>query len=432
MPFGFFRGQSSPILADFGSAGLKLLQVSSGDRAAITAAAFLPFDDELRARSIEERFAHLTTLLPTTIKEHGFRGNRVVVAPFSQHMLVQHLGIPLADADRADSAAAMQIALTLSCDPNGLVVRTERVCETNRDGQAKVELLAFAMSREDVMRYVELFRRAKLAVVGVHGEISALVHAFDHVNRRESDAAVTTMYVDLGYGGTKVAICHGAQSVFAKSIALGGRSFDAKLAESRALSLGNARALRIAEGVRPVRSNAPTSSERTTAASVGVTTTRDAGTSSSDNEMPALLRMSMARDTAQVSGQDAVVTADRRSNISAPALGASLPADAARSVAVECRETLEALSDELVMCARYHGALFRERRIDRVVFLGGEARDVGFCQSLATALRLPAKIGDPLARFVPNGEVPAGLPEPSLPHPGWAVVCGLAASPTDL
>jgi Tfp pilus assembly PilM family ATPase len=431
MPFGLFRSQSSPILADFGSAGLKLLQVSSGDRAASTAAAFLPFDDELRARPIDERFAHLAALLPATIKEHGFRGNRVVLAPFSQHMLVQHVGLPLADAERADVAAAMQIALTLSCDPNGLVVRTSRVCETNRDGQSKLETLAFAMSREDVMRYVDLFRRAKLTVVGVHGEISALVHAFDHVHRRSEDAFVTTMYADLGYGGTKVAICHGAQSVFAKSIAIGGRSFDAKLAESRGLSLANARALRIAEGVRPVRSSTSTSAApaltATAPAAMRATVAR-----AQEDEMPAFLRMALSRNTEQSSEQGATVAVDRRSNAPAPALGAALPTEAVRSVAMECRETLEGLCDELVMCARYHGALFRERRIDRVVFLGGEARDVGLCQALATALRLPAKVGDPLARFLANGEAPTGLPEPTVSHPGWAVACGLAASPTDL
>ena len=102
------------------------------------------------------------------------------------------------------------------------------------------------MAREDAMRYVELFRRVKIAVAGVHGEIPALVHAFDHVNRRLDDAGVSTMYVDLGYGTTKVSICHGAQLVFAKSVAVAGRTFDACLARSRGIGLAIAHATRIA------------------------------------------------------------------------------------------------------------------------------------------------------------------------------------------
>ena len=417
MPFGLFRPKLSPVLADFGSAGVKLLQTTLGDKPALAAAGFIPFSDELRAQPLEERFAHLAKELPLAMKEHGFAGGRVVLAPFSQHMLVQHVGVPAADAARADDVVRTQIAIALGCDPAALVVRTSAVCETSRDGQPKSETIAFAMSREDVMRYVELFRRAKCSVVGVHGEIAALVHAFDHVNRRIEDAATTTMYVDLGYSGTKVAICHGAQMVFAKCVAIGGRAFDVRLSEMRRISLADARALRLSEGIRPVRSAMAANAPSPAAAA-------DAGL--------AVLRAAVARAGADEAAAASAVATDRRGAGSAPALGSALPAAAAPSVAAEVRETVESLCDELGMCTRYHGALFRERRIDRVVFLGGEARDVGLCQALAGSLRLPAKAGDPMARFLANGSVPAGLPEPAAAHPGWAAACGLASAPTDL
>ncbi|MFM1868876.1 MAG: pilus assembly protein PilM [Planctomycetota bacterium] len=431
MPFGLFRSQQTPILADFGSSGVKLLQVSPGATPTVTAAAFIAFDDELRAQTLEQRFACIAAQLPAVLKTSGFRGNRVVVAPFSQHMLVQHVAVALADADRADSVVGTQIAIGLECDPQNLVVRTSRVCETTRDGQPKVELLAFAMSRDDVMRYVQLFAGAKLKVVGVHGEISALVHAFDHVNRRVEDTSVTTMYIDLGYSGTKVAISHGPQTVFAKSIAIAGRTFDARIAESRSISLANARALRLAEGVRPVRARqpqAPTAVVAPTEAMGGIPSAPQASATSpqaaSAEVLPAIFRAGFAQEQALIN--------ERRAGAPAPALGSPLPEATQRSVAVDCRETLESLCDELGMCTRYYGGLFRERRIDRVVFLGGEARDIGLCQALAASLRIPAKAGDPMARFLSNGPAPEGLPEPEAAHPGWAVACGLAAAPTDL
>jgi Tfp pilus assembly PilM family ATPase len=425
MPFGLFRSKLSPVLADFGSAGVKLLQTTLGEKPAVAAAGFIPFTDELRAQPLEDRFAFLAKELPLALKEHGFGAGRVVLAPFSQHMLVQHIGVPAADAARADEVVRTQIAIALGCDPAALVVRTSPVCETSRDGQPKSETIAFAMSREDVMRYVELFRRAKCSVVGVHAEIAALVHAFDHVNRRIEDAGTTTMYVDLGYSGTKVAICHGAQMVFAKCIAIGGRTFDARLAELRRLAPADARALRLSEGIRPVRAAAQNAAQNAapTAASAGATSAPvDAGL--------AILRAAVAR--AETDGATPATAVDRRGNGVAPALGASLSGAAQPSVAAEVRETVESLCDELGMCTRYHGALFRDRRIDRVVFLGGEARDVGLCQALAGSLRLPAKAGDPMARYLANGPAPAGLPEPAAAHPGWAVACGLASAPTDL
>jgi Tfp pilus assembly PilM family ATPase len=418
MPFGMFRSHYSPILADFGSSGVKLVQTTLGDLPTVSAAAFLPFSDDLRARPIEERFEFLARELPEVLRENHFRGSRLVLAPFSQHMLVQHVGVPAGDADRAESVIRLQIAIGLGCDPDALVVRTSQVCETTRDGTAKVEHIAFAMSRDDVMRYVELARRAKLKVVGVHGEISALVHAFDHVNRRAEDDNISTMYVDLGYGGTKVAICHGAKLVFAKSLTIAGRTIDARLAEVRRCTLAEARAARLAEGIKAIRIGVPG-----TAAVAAAPAAMDGGM--------AILRAAAAKIEADNAATIAV--ADRRTTGAAPALGTAVDAEAtSRSLSNEVRETVESLADELSMCTRYHGSLFRDRRIDRVVFLGGEARDTGLCQSLASGLRLPAKVGDPMARFLVNGAAPKGLPDAQCSHPGWAVAVGLASSPTDL
>ena len=417
MPFGMFRSHYSPILADFGSSGVKLVQTTVGELPTVTAAAFVPFSDDLRARPVEERFEFLARELPEVLRENHFRGSRLVLAPFSQHMLVQHIGVPAAEAERAESVIRLQIAIGLGCDPAALVVRTSEVCETTRDGTAKVEHISFAMSRDDVMRYVELARRTKLNVVGVHGEISALVHAFDHVNRRAEDENISTMYVDLGYGGTKVAICHGAKLVFAKSISIAGRTIDNRLAEIRRCSLNDARAARLAEGIKPIRIGAPAPMNSSAPAA-----------SAADGGM-AILRAAAAK--ADADNAVTAVATERRGPGSAPALGAAIPAGAS-NLTNEVRETVESLADELSMCTRYHTALFRDRRIDRVVFLGGEARDTGLCQSLASGLRLPAKVGDPMARFLINGAAPKGLPDPQATHPGWAVACGLASSPTDL
>ena len=77
MPFGMFRSHYSPILADFGSSGVKLVQSTVGDLPTISAAAFVPFNDDLRSRPIEERFEFLSRELPEVLRENHFRGSRV-------------------------------------------------------------------------------------------------------------------------------------------------------------------------------------------------------------------------------------------------------------------------------------------------------------------------------------------------------------------
>ena len=95
-------------------------------------------------------------------------------------------------------------------------------------------------------------------------------------------------------------------------------------------------------------------------------------------------------------------------------------------------ELLETVGDELSMCLRYHRVLFPDRPIDRIIFLGGEARQTWLCQHLIRTLRLPAQLGDPLARL--DCDSAAKVTNLSLddPQPGWAVACGLCIAPTDL
>ncbi|MSR42020.1 MAG: hypothetical protein EXS10_09010 [Phycisphaerales bacterium] len=422
MKFGYFRTAAAPILADFGGSGLKLLQVSHGNTPAITAAAFIPVPDSLRCSNAEERFAHLAVELPKALKRGGFSGSRVVVSPWSAHMLVQHYQVAPSDGATLQANVLAQVSMQLQCDPFGLVVRTVDVCETARDGQPRGEVIAMAMSRLDVMSYINLFKGVKLSVIGIHGEIAAMMHAFDHIHRRIEDSAVTTMYVDIGWSGTKVAIAHGADLAFAKWIALGGRHFDQSLADVWGVTPMVANARRITDGFIPQRHvvAARASSANGEEFGGGMAMLRSAMAAQSSQE-----------DAARAHGASAVAT-DRREGNVAPALGSDVTQTNSATAINALREQIDSLADDLSMCMRYHTALFPSRPLDRVVFLGGEARGVGLCQQLAAALRLPAKAGDPLARVLAHGSAPAGLPDSSSSHPGWAVVCGLASAPNDL
>ncbi len=82
---------------------------------------------------------------------------------------------------------------------------------------------------------------------------------------------------------------------------------------------------------------------------------------------------------------------------------------------------------------RYHQSLFPGRPIEKLVFLGGEARHVSTCQKIARALRIGAQLGDPLARLVRLGHrgQSSGV-DIEQPQPGWAVPMGLCLTEGDL
>ena len=52
--------------------------------------------------------------------------------------------------------------------------------------------------------------------------LDATIKAFEFINRRVADANVSTLYLDLACGTTKVWITHGSALVFAKVILMGG------------------------------------------------------------------------------------------------------------------------------------------------------------------------------------------------------------------
>ena len=405
MPLFRLSNPVSPIAVDFGSASVKLLQATAGERPVAIAAAEIRIPDELRSQPFEARLEALGDAIVNAIRTRGFRGRRVTCSPVSGLMRVQPVQVPTADDSDLGGTVTAMLETALQRAPGSLIVRSRPVLETSRDGQARSEHLAFAMAREDAMRHVDFFRRRGLQLVAMHSEIEAMVHAFDHIHRRAGDSELTTLYVDLGWGATKVAIGHGTETVFAKSVQLGGRHLDQVVAASLRCDLATARARRIAEAmVTAPPSAAPAPAPVADAA-------------------PAMLRAAM-----RSAGTDVAV--DRRNGREPAALGSTIPAGAPAS-GPDFGEVLESLSDELSACLRYHSALFPGRAIDRAIFLGGEARQIGLCRHLAAALHVHAKAGDPLARML-GAERPSGLPEPEAPHPGWAVACGLLAAPTDL
>jgi type IV pilus assembly protein PilM len=95
-----------------------------------------------------------------------------------------------------------------------------------------------------------------------------------------------------------------------------------------------------------------------------------------------------------------------------------------------CRQALEELIKELEGCRRQHEGAFPHLAIDRLIFVGGEARHEGLCQHVAERLKLPGQTGDSLCRMVRNSRI--GI-ESAIdrrhPQPAWSAAIGLSMGP---
>jgi Tfp pilus assembly PilM family ATPase len=284
-------------------------------------------------------------------------------------------------------------------------------------------VILMAAARELVNQLLGAASKAKLDVVGMNVEPKALVDCFAHIFRRKSDAELTTCYVDIGCSGTRAVIARGSQILFARGIPVGGDHFNRAVAGSMRMSLEDAKVLRIKVcslgAPSPAGATSPEAQERQPAQAP----------QSLDSAFP-LLGAGMKAAGADASAATATAPAPAAVQASVGDPVSAELMEKARQVEQACREPLSKLTEELDLCRRYHESTFSSRPIDRLVFVGGEARHRSLCQQIARQMSLAAQVGDPLVRMGRTAEVgvESGI-DRRQPQPSWAVAIGLSMGP---
>ncbi|MBX3373266.1 MAG: pilus assembly protein PilM [Phycisphaeraceae bacterium] len=396
MAFSVFQNQLSPIAIDFGTASIKMLQVSVGEKPQVVAAGELPIPDAIRGDT-EKLLAYCNDYVPGLLSSGKFRAKRAVIALPSSRTFIQHMQLPNVEGTTRLDQVKGQLQMRLGVSPEGLVIRYRDVTDIQRGGQLRHEAICFAIARDTVMHFVEMLRRFKLNVVGVHPETQAMIHAFSHLFQTDADRGLTTMFVDLGWGGAQVAIAHGDRLVLARYIAIGGRQMDQRMAAELHCDVIAARTQRLGMGDQARR------------AARGERSSRDSAI------------LSAASDAwSQAVGAGTATKAPPRGT---PSLV---------SAKVDLTELVDTIADELAMCLRYHASLFPDREVDRLVLAGGEARQLWLGRAMAERLGIPTFLGDPLLRLLGDAALETPGVDLREPQPGWTVACGLCSAPTDL
>ncbi|MEM9166696.1 MAG: hypothetical protein AAGB48_06695 [Planctomycetota bacterium] len=381
-------GRYRPIAVDFGTAALKVMQLGSGDKPSLIAAAAVETPPEL-LDDLPGRIAFQAEQLPGLVRSAGFKGKRascLLPAPMSY---TTHTAVPKGDAATVESAARIAIGAQLGCDPSSLLVRWYEVPDAAH-ASGKIEIVAMAAPRRSVDRLMQALVTARLEPVGMHTEPVALLRAFHSLGL--TPEGEVTLYLDLGHSTTKAVIAKGASLRFARTIELGGQAMDREVSTRRKLSLARSHELRMNcsefSGVRRAPVASVTGLGEGARARVGEEGLR----------MPAAM-------------------ADNRKEV---------------SVMPDVAETLEMLGDEVAMCLRYHQSLFPSDPVTRAVLTGGESCNLGLCRRLAGAVRVAVQAGDPARAIGRSGKEPAQGVDLTQPMPGWAAVLGLGLCPTDL
>jgi Tfp pilus assembly PilM family ATPase len=250
-------------------------------------------------------------------------------------------------------------------------------------------------------------------VIGMNVEPKAILDCFTHVYRRKSDAESTTCFLDMGCTASRAFIARGPRILFARSIPIGGDHLNKATSAALKISFDEAKLMRM----KLCAAQTPATDEVERA-------TGEASSSSdeADIENSFALLDRVAQSAPQTPPVAPVVTVRTGANTAL--------ADQAAQVDLACREPVSQLVRELDLCRRYYESTFPSHPVDRLVFLGGEARHRSLCQQIAREMGLAAQLGDPLARMSRVSEIgiESGI-DRRQPQPSWAVALGLSLGP---
>lgn len=418
--------RGNPIGVDFGADCLRLAQVTqSGSEYRLLAAASADVPSHVR-HNPAARLQFFMEATRDLLAQGGFRGRQAVLCLPVGAMHIQHLRMGRMDEEAMKKALPWEARGKLPIDPSQAILRHIVAGDVYSDAEPRSEVILMAAGRELVEQLLAAAAKAKLDVIGMNVQPKALIDCFCHIYRRKGDQTATTCYVDIGSSGARAVIAEGSQILFARSVPVGGEHFNRAAASALAMSVEDAKVLRIQLAhlqPPPARDPDPRTIQPEPQAI--------------EEAMPLL---------------GARLSAERRSTVApivAPTAPVEPPSDAAdpsasdddalnpakaqdqyRLVEQACREPLTKLVEELDLCRRYYESTFPNKPVQRLIFVGGEARQRSLCQHIARELGLAAQIGDPLVRMSRSSDVgiESGI-DRRQPQPGWAVAIGLSMGP---
>ena len=392
MALSLNKARVSPIAIDFGADTVKLLQVTPGKPAHLTAAAAAPLLAAAR-QDPAARASALGSTLKALLKQAPFKGRRVICSIPAFQTLIQHLELPGGDAAKLDEQVHDQLRQRLHVEPRNMVVRHFRVGD-EKQAPGRRDVVCVAASKQGVMQYIDLCRQCKLEVVGMHAEPLALLEA---IRGENADDPSVRAVIDIGAATTKLLVVDRGRLAFAKSIHAGGDQVTRQLAADQGLEFDEARRLRVGRTEDAAVAQAEKSQATASLSAAGLATLRpveEAEDDLGDGPLPA-------------------------TGTAATAVPTTGNAAASSSEMVEC------LIDELRLSLRYYHDRCPDRPVDKLVFVGGEANDTRACMKIARSLHVAAQLGDPLGNVLHVGNNHAAGVNLDHPQPAWAVARGL-------
>ena len=298
-------------------------------------------------------------------KESGFAGKRFSLGVANQKIVVRTMEFPIIDGKELRAAIEFQAQEAIPIPLDDAILDFQVLTTIpSEDGAGRQRVLIVAAQRDMIARFIEVAKKAGLAVDGIDLQAFALMRSVaprvafvDQGAPQDADAAAL---VNIGSGITNLVVAVNGMPQFTRVINIGYSGLVQALVDNRGLSRGEADAMRIMLGL---------------------------------------------------SGPD-------------PAAGdyeASTAAEVREVLDVAC----EAFADEIRRSIDYYHSQEHEGQIGTLLLSGEGALTRNICGYLGQALHLAVQLGNPL-QYVVENKTAILQPDLEAMSPRLAIALGLA------
>lgn len=234
--FNFGKKRVCPIGVDLGSTYLRMAQLGMNGQGPFLVSAGL----RAKPESIEARTPAWQHWAIEAIKdiwhEAKFKGKDVVTALPSDDLFIDPIKVPRSTLDRLAETALPKVQKRLPF-PSDKALLQYIVIEQPEAKASDADVLVIAAERETVNRYLAIYEKTGLNVVGINIWPTALIQSYSgFFCRRGNERERIAILLDVGTRHTNVVICRADNLLFARVISIGYADLDSEPMRQRLLA----------------------------------------------------------------------------------------------------------------------------------------------------------------------------------------------------
>jgi type IV pilus assembly protein PilM len=242
--FRVTRAQVLPIGVDIGHDTVKMLQLEVvGDTLCVAAAAKAALPPEVKTQPAR-RVDAASNLIRQMLRQHPFRGRRIVAALPREIVHVKNLRLPQMPADELPAVIQFEARNVFPFDTEQAAVHFLPAGEVRHGNEVRQEVILLAARNDEINHYLEQLHQASGIIESLDVEPCALYRSIERFVRRREDEIDVHVIVDVGVRRSQVVIGKGHEISFIKSIDIGGLSFHEAVGKKLGITLEEAEALR--------------------------------------------------------------------------------------------------------------------------------------------------------------------------------------------